>query len=197
MRRFKFSLARAACLLAGISLIFACGLLSQAAMKRDHLTALEADQVRAAQILDKRIEVFIKVAERRLLALADPNAASNKQVLKDVEKWGELPKGTRAELLGDLAKILDEAITNIDDVAARDANNRLLPKALRKLSAASTRFASQLVPMRAQAKDETEREALEHALENAQSIIEAANRLPPEVKEEKEKEKKKTEKNKS
>ncbi len=195
MRPFRFSPARIACLLAGISFIFACGLLSRAATKRDHLTALESDQVRAAQILDKRIEVFIKVAERRLLALADPNAAANKQVLKDVEKWGELPKGTRAELLNDLAKILDEAITNIDDVAARDANNRLLPKALRKLSAASTRFVSQLMPMRAQAKDETEREALEHALENAQSIIEAANRLPPEVKEEKEK--KKTEKNKS
>ncbi|MBD0325794.1 MAG: hypothetical protein ICV68_05150 [Pyrinomonadaceae bacterium] len=197
MRPFRFPLASLACLLAGISFIFACGLLAHAATKRDHLTELEAEQVRAAQILDKRIEVFIKIAERRLLALSDPNAATNKQVQKDVEKWGELPKGTRTELFHDLAKILDEAITNIDDVAARDANNRLLPKALRKLSAASTRFISQLTPMRTQAKDETEREALEQALENAQSIVEAANRLPPEVKEEKEKDKKKTEKNKS
>jgi hypothetical protein len=197
MRPFRVPPASIACLLACISLIFACGLLSRAATKRDHLTALEADQVRAAQILDKRIEVFIKVAERRLLALSDPNAANSKQVQKDVEKWGELPKGTRAELLNDMAKILDEAITNIDDVAARDANNRLLPKALRKLSAASTRFISQLMPMRAQAKDEIEREALEHVLENAQSIVEAANRLPPEVKEEKEKEKKRSEKTKS
>ena len=37
--------------------------------------------------------------------------------------------------------------------------------------------------MRAQAKDETEREALEQALENAQSIIVAANKLPPDTKE--------------
>jgi F0F1-type ATP synthase membrane subunit b/b' len=66
---------------------------------------------------------------------------------------------------------------------------------LRKLSAASTRFISQLTPMRAQAKDETEREALEHALENAQSIVEAAKRLPPEVKEEKEKKKSEKSKN--
>ena len=182
MRQSRFLAALIACLMACVSLIFVCGP-ARAAAKRDHLTELEADQVRAAQILDKRIEVFIKIAERRLLALTDPAAATNKQVQKDVEKWGELPKGTRADLLSDLAKILDEAITNIDDVAARDANNRLLPKALRKLAAASTRFIAQLTPMRQQAKDETERESLERAIENAQSVVEAANKLPPDVKE--------------
>lgn len=193
MRQHRFLVALFACLITGVSLSGAGGS-TRAAFKRDHLTPLEADQVRLAQILDKRVEVFIKVAERRLLALTDPNAATSKQVQKDVEKWGELPKGTRAELLSDLSKILDEAITNIDDVAARDVNNRLLAKALRKLAAASTRFISQLTPMRAQAKEGGEREALEQALENAQSVIEAANRLPPDVKE---KDKGKTEKNKS
>lgn len=192
MRQHRFLTTLMACLVAGISLIPA-GDLTRAAVKRDHLTPLESDQVRAAQILDKRIEVFIKVAERRLLLLSDPNAAANKQVQKDVEKWGELPKGTRTELLTDISKILDEAITNIDDVAARDANNRLLPKALRKLAAAANRFVAQLAPMREQTKDKTEREALEAALENAQSIIEAANKLPPDVKE---KDKGKAEKNK-
>lgn len=193
MRQRKFLVALIACLIAGVMLIHVCGLV-RAATKRDHLTALEVEQVRAAQILDKRIDVFIKAAERRLLAMTDPNAGNSKQVQKDVEKWGELPKGTRTELLGDIARILDEAITNIDDVAARDANNRLLPKALRKLAAASTRFIEQLTPMRAQAKDETEREALETAMEHAQSIILAANKLPPDVKE---KDKGKAEKSKS
>ncbi len=195
MRQRKFLIAFIAPLIAGLSLSLVCASTAAAAkMKRDHLTALEVEQVRAAQILDKRIEVFIKAAERRLLAINDPNAANSKQVQKDLEKWGELPKGTRAELLTDLAKILDEAITNIDDVAARDANNHLLPKALRKLATASTRFISQLMPMRAQAKDETEREALETAMENAQSIVLAANKLPPDVKE---KDKGKAEKSKS
>lgn len=192
MRQHRFLTALLTCLIAGISLVSADDL-TRAATKRDHLTPLEADQVRLAQILDKRIEVFIKIAERRLLLLADPNAANSKQVQKDVEKWGELPKGTRAELFTDLSKILDEAITNIDDVAARDSNNRLLPKALRKLAAAANNFAAQLAQMREQAKDKTEREALEGALENAQSIIEAANKLPPDVKE---KDKGKAEKNK-
>jgi hypothetical protein len=193
MRQRRFSAALSACLVAGVVLIFVC-VVSRAATKRDHLTPLEADQVREAQIIDKRIDVFIKAAERRLLAMTDPNAANSKQVQKDIEKWGELPKGTRAELLTDLAKILDEAITNIDDLATRDANNHLLPKALRKLSAASTRFVGQLMPMRDQAKDETEREALEQTLENAQAIITAANKLPPDVKE---KDKGKAEKKKS
>jgi hypothetical protein len=182
MRQHRVLASFIICLVAGLSFI-ANGGAGRAATKRDHLTALEADQVREAQILDKRIDVFIKVAERRLLALTDPNAANNKQVQKDLEKWGELPKGTRTELLTDLAKILEEAITNIDDVAARDAENRLLPKALRKLAAASTRFAGQLTPMREQAKDEAERDVLEQSLEEIQSILEAANKLPPDVKE--------------
>src|SRR5919199_1686552 len=128
------------------------GAAAQAA-QRDHLTAAEVELVRDAQVLDKRTEVFIKAADRRLLLLTDPQAAQSKQVQKDKELWGELPKGTRAELLDDLAGIFDEAITNIDDVAARDENSPLLPKALRKLGAAATRFLSQLSPMRAGASD--------------------------------------------
>jgi hypothetical protein len=149
---------------------------------RDHLTEQEMDLVREAQALDKRTAVFIRAIERRLLVITDPTAAASKQVQKETEKWGELPKGTRAELLSDIAKILDEAITNIDDVSERDDKNPLLPKSLRLLSAAATRFIPQLTPMRDQATEEGERESLEQALESAQSIIEAANKLPPEVK---------------
>lgn len=182
MRQHKQLTTITPCLIALVMLLAVVGW-TNAAPKRDHLTPLEVEQVREAQILDKRIDVFIKVAERRLALIANPNAADIKQSAKDLEKWGEMPKGTRTELLSDLAGILDEAITNIDDVAARDAENRLLPKALRKLAAAANGFISQLTPLRAQAKDENEREALEQALEYAQQIIVAANKLPPDVKE--------------
>ena len=155
------------------------------AASRDHLTPKEAELVRDTQVLDKRIEIFIRAAERRLLALTDPGAATSTQVQKEMEKWGELPKGTRAELLMDLSKIIDEAITNIDDVAARDEKNQLLPKALRRLADASARFLAQLTTMRERAQDGRERDALEQAVENLQSVIEAANRLPPDVKKEK------------
>jgi hypothetical protein len=148
------------------------------AAHRDHLTPAEVELVRDTQVLDKRTAVFIKAAERRLLLITDPQAAQSKQVQKDKELWGDLPKGTRAELYSDLAGIFDEAITNIDDVATRDEHSPLLPTALRKLGAAATRFLGQLSPLRDSAND-TEREQLERAVAELQEIIDAANKLPP------------------
>jgi hypothetical protein len=159
------------------------------AQKRDHLTPQEVDLVKEAQALDKRIEVFIKAADRRLLVInggaagtnAAPNSAQAKQLKKDSEKWGELPTGTRAELVGDIARILDEAITNIDDVSARDERNPLIPKALRKLAQAVNTIMEQLKPLLVQVKTDSEIASFESLNEGAQSILEAATKLPPEV----------------
>jgi hypothetical protein len=153
---------------------------SGSAQSRDHLTSEEVELVRGAQVLDARTAVFIKAIERRLMVLTNPDAASSRQVEKDMKKWGQLPKGTRGELLMDIAKILGEATTNIDDVYARDPKNPLLPKALLMLADASRRFLSQLKPMRAQFQGGAEREALEQSIENAQQILEAADKLPAE-----------------
>lgn len=150
---------------------------------RDYLTPKEEEQVKEAQIIDKRIEVFIKAVERRFQALTGQSSViPSKQALKESEKWGELPKGTRVELIMDIANILDAAINNIDDVSMRDEKNPLIPKALRKLADASTRFQAQLTPMNAQTKDESERKALEQVIQNVQEILEAANKLSPEEK---------------
>ncbi len=145
---------------------------------RDHLTAQEVDLVKDAQELDKRVEVFVKAADRRLLVVTGVTAGNEKQLKKDSEKWGELPTGSRAELIGDIAKILDEAITNIDDVSARDEKNPLIPKALRKLAAEATRIFDQLRPFQAQAKGDAEVASFEQLIENAESILAAANKLP-------------------
>ena len=159
--------------------------LAPSATRRDYLTPKEEDQVKEAQIIDKRIEVFIKAAERRLQVLTNSSPVSGKQAQKDLETWGELPKGTRVELITDIANILDEAITNIDDVATRDEKNALLPKALRKLAEAVTRFQPQLASMREQTKDELERNAIDQAIGNMQEILGAAGKLPPEEKKKK------------
>jgi acyl-CoA reductase-like NAD-dependent aldehyde dehydrogenase len=151
------------------------------APRRDPLTEKEADLVREAQALDKRTEVFTKAVERRLLALAGPSAANSKQAQKDAEKWGELPQGTRAELLYDIAGILDEAVTNIEDVGSHNAKSSLIPKSLRILAEASNRFLPQLTAMRERAQEEREKDALERAIEGAQEIITAASKLPPET----------------
>jgi acyl-CoA reductase-like NAD-dependent aldehyde dehydrogenase len=151
-----------------------------ARQKRDHLTEQEVELVRDAQQLDKRTEVFIRAAERRLQAIGGTTtASSSKQAQKESDKWGPLPKGTRAELLDDFAKILDEAINNIDDVAARDAKNPLVPKALRKLASAVNDFLPQINSLRSQSRNGEELSALEDALDNMQQITEAASHLPP------------------
>jgi hypothetical protein len=154
------------------------------AQQRDHLTQQEVDLVKDAQILDKRIDVFVKAAERRMMVInGSATAATNtKQLKKDSEKgWGELPTGSRAELISDIAKIFDEAITNIDDVSTRDERNPLIAKSLRKLAQSVNTIMTQLKPLASEAKGEAEIASFELLKEDAQSILEAANKLPPEV----------------
>ena len=168
--------------LLAVSLVVCAVVIAQAATpQRDHLTAQEVDLVKEAQILDKRIEVFIKAAERRLMVINNSAAANAKLLKKDSERWGELPTGSRAELVGDIARIFDEAITNIDDVATRDERNPLIAKSLRKLATAVNTIVGQLKPLSTDAKSDAEIASFEMLNEDAQSILEAANKLPPEV----------------
>src|SRR6185369_7447343 len=89
----------------GLLLVLCCTLTGRAFQARDHLTEREVDLVKDAQELDKRIDVFVKAADRRLLSLNGVDAVSAKQLKKDNEAWGELPTGSRAELVGDIARI--------------------------------------------------------------------------------------------
>ena len=164
-------------LLLGSSFISHASTLQQ----RDHLTEQEVDLVKEAQALDKRIDVFIKAAERRVLVINGSTVPDTKLSKKDSERWGELPKGSRAELVTDIARILDEAITNIDDVSSRDEHNPLIGKSLRKLAQAVNTIMAQLKPLSAEAKSDAEIASFETLNEDAQSILEAATRLPPEV----------------
>jgi hypothetical protein len=170
--------------LLAVSLVVCALIIVQAATpQRDHLTPQEVDLVKEAQVLDKRIDVFIRAAERRLLVInnAGTAAANAKQLKKESERWGELPTGSRAELVGDIARIFDEAITNIDDVSARDERNPLIAKSLRKLATAVSSIMGQLKPLSAEAKSDAEIASFEMLNEDVQSILEAANKLPPEV----------------
>ncbi|MDQ3803576.1 MAG: hypothetical protein M3416_07085 [Acidobacteriota bacterium] len=158
-------------LLLGLSLIFSAAL-PAAAQRREHLTPEEIEQVRDNQELDKRTAVFIKAAQRRVLALTDPAGAA-REAEKEKEQWGEV-KGTRAQLLYDVARILDEAVVNIDDAHQRSPESALLRKSLYRLSEAAARLVPQLTPLRESIKDEPERDQLERAIETAREIVEAA-----------------------
>jgi len=83
-------------------------------------------------------------------------------------------------LIGDIARILDEAITNIDDVSSRDERNPLIPKAMRRLAQAVNSIMTQVAPFKDKATTEAEVASLELLNEDAQQILEAAKKLPPE-----------------
>jgi hypothetical protein len=170
MSGFQLSIFRALCLaLITLSVLF---ISAQAqTQKRDHLTAEEADLVREFQEIDKRIEVFIKAADRRLLVLADPNAIQKK---KDEETWGPLPKGTKLELLQDYKLILEEAEEKLDDWNSRGGKDRLLPKALNKFKEAATRHIPQLRALATQLTDKREQRALAEAIEEAEIVTQAS-----------------------
>ena len=139
--------------------------------KRDHLTEKEADLIREFQEIDKRIEIFIKATERRLLLLQDPAAVQTK---KEEEHWGPLPTGTKLELLADYKHLLEEAEEKLEDAHDRNTKNPLLPKALNKFKEAATR---QLAPLRALASKMTtkpEQRALLEAIEEAETATKGA-----------------------
>jgi hypothetical protein len=140
--------------------------------RRDHLTPEEVELVRDNQVLDARTGVFIKAAERRLLAVTNPQEAA-KNAPKEKEQWGEL-KGTRTQLFYDISKILDEAVVNVDDVAEHDPQSPLLRKALYMLAAAAGRILPELSKLREGVAEEAEADQLDRALETAREITEAA-----------------------
>ena len=169
----RTNLLKTAAPLLALFITLNCFAPSTCARQREHLTDEEIELVRDNQELDKRTAVFIKAAERRLLAITDPDTAAKEQA-KDKEQWGEI-KGTHAQLFYDISKILDEAVTNVDDSALHNPNSPLLRKSLYMLSQAAARILPQLDKLRPSAQSEAEADNLDRAIETAKEITEAAS----------------------
>ncbi len=147
------------------------------AQRRDHLTAPEIELIRDAQQVDVRMQIFVKAIDRRFLALNN-DASQAKQIEKDAEKWGELPTGTRTQILIDIERLLEESISKVDDAASRDVKNKLLPVAVNFLADGATRFVPELKSQLAKTTDEKEKGAILGALEYCGQIIEASAKVP-------------------
>src|ERR1051325_3141139 len=118
--------------------------------KGDYLTDKELDLVREAQDIDQRASVFIAIADRRLLAITDPNAKLSK---KDLESFGPLPTGTQVELLDDYRRALDEFMDKVDDAFRRSGKSQQFMKAAKLIHEGVARQLSQLGTLRAGLKD--------------------------------------------
>lgn len=147
------------------------------AQRRDHLSEMEIELIRDEQSIERRMEIYVKAIDRRLLVLNN-DQTQVKQIEKDLKKWGELPKGTRSELLRDIEKILDETISKIDDVASRDLKSKLLPVAVNVLADGANRFVPELKKQFDQAADQREKGAVLGALDHCAQIIEASAKVP-------------------
>lgn len=165
-----FKLSKVLLLAVCAGLLLTADVSAQSKKTRDHLTEMEVEQVRDVQQIDLRIEVFIKAADRRILVLTNPAAVQKK---KEEEVWGPLPTGTKAELLGDYKKILEEGEEKLDDLYERDPKNDLLRKALRKFKDAANRQIPQLRAMAAQLSDKKDQRALAEAIEEAETVTKA------------------------
>jgi hypothetical protein len=161
------------------------------AQRRDYLNELEIEIVRDAQMIDLRTEVFVKAIDRRFLVINNQTTGDDKKSRKDSEKWGELPVGTRSELLFDIEKLLAAAIDNIDEVAVRDQKSELFPKAVRILADGANRFLPQLKLQLDKTNTGKEKGAIIGAIDFCNQIIEASAKVPKETTKEKNKNSKK------
>ena len=165
-------------LLAVVTLLFTifCALQSVSAQGRDHLTEMEVELVRDAQEIDRRMEIFVKAIDRRFLVLNN-DVSQAKRIEKDLDRWGELPTGTRLQLLIDIEKLLDEAISKIDDVAERDMKSDIFPVAVHILADGANKFLPQLKSHLDKTTDEKEKGAIIGAIDFCNQIIEASAKV--------------------
>lgn len=148
------------------------------AQKRDYMTDAESELVREAQEIDKRIDVLVKMIDRRFAIINNQTVKAD----KNAEKWGEPPTGSRIELLSDISKLLQKAIDDIDDVASHNRmDSKLFPKAMHTLADASNRYLSQLKTVYDNSPDQKEKGLITGASDFCQQIIEASSKVPKDL----------------
>jgi hypothetical protein len=178
--------------------IFLLGVLSAfpstAAAQRDFLTAEEVELVRENQEIDRRINVLTQAIDRRFHVL---NLDVSAPKVKAKGEWGELPQGTRAELLLDIRRILQKAVDDIDSLAERpesaiipdpDVKKKtdssfatLFPRAVRSLASAAERYTPALKRELDSSSDNNEKGSIMASLDLCQEIIASVVKLPTEV----------------
>jgi hypothetical protein len=144
----------------------------------DYLSQEEADRVRAAQRIDERMKVFMKIADRRLDKLVEPKQVVGKREQKKEEEeareWGQLADLSRTELLQQYARAIEEAIVKLEDAHERNPKNSAIPKALAILRDATNRHLKTLHSLESEVKSEGEQVALRQALEQAERANQGA-----------------------
>lgn len=168
-----------------VTFLIVCLSFTVFAQKRDNLTDKEDLQVREAQELDLRVKAYIKIIDRRLLALNNSNAAQDKQIQKDIDLWGDIRTGSTNDLFWDIQKTLDESIQKLDDVAERDSKNPLFSRSVHLLNDACQKWLPQFKSGLDKTLDDKEKGLILGSIEYCNQIIEATTKVPKEEKKKK------------
>ena len=178
-------------------LVVSFSLSTAASAQRDYFTPEEVELIREAQEIDHRIDILVHAMDRRF-AVLNLNVSPPKRVnSKKSEEWGELPSGSRLQLLYDIKRIMQKAVDDIDSLAERpesaviydDPKEKkskgfadLFPKAVRDLAAAAQRYGPVLKSELDKKNDMSEKGSILDSLQMCDEIIAAVAKLPAEIK---------------
>ncbi|HXG94265.1 MAG TPA: hypothetical protein VNN73_18115 [Blastocatellia bacterium] len=146
----------------------------------DYLTEEEDDHVREAQDPEKRIKVFMKIADRRLAALTGNQSAApadkkaQKRAEEEEREWGAIPKLSRAELLRHYARAIEECMVKLEDAYERNPKSSAIPKALAILRDATDKHLEILRSFHTEVKGDSEERAWRDAVEEAETANKGA-----------------------
>lgn len=179
----------------GFILVSVLFLPSGVVAQRDYFTPEEVELIRDAQQIDERIDILVYAIDRRFAALKI-DVAGPKIPVRDSDKWGAFPTGTRFQLLLDIKRILQKAIDDIDSLAERPDSmvvnpdkepkkvkgySELFPKAVRSLAKAAERYRPALQVELDSKQDAAEKGSVLDSLDFCDQIIAAVPKLPAET----------------
>jgi ABC-type molybdate transport system substrate-binding protein len=153
------------------------------AQRRDYMTEAEIEIVRNNQEVDLRIAALTRMIDRRFALLGI--TTSGYKPKKSADDWGTDPTGSRTDFFTDIKQLLEKAIDDIDNLAARMPEKtkeekkgvNVFNKAVRDLAASANRWLPHLKKEYESAKDDKTRGATAAAVEFCEQIIEATAKL--------------------
>lgn len=144
---------------------------ASAQRKGEYLTEGEIDLVREIRLIDNRSEVFLKIADRRLIALTDPTGPTGDSKFK---KFGPLPTGSPVELLDDYRRAVEELMVKLDDEFERTGMTAALKKALESSSKEMDRQIGVLATLKTMSSAEDFKSIHRRAIEAANDLRDGA-----------------------
>lgn len=139
----------------------------------DYLTEGELDLARDIRRIDHRVDVFLRVAARRINAL---DGRVGETLDTKYAKFGPLPTGTQVQLLDDYRRAIDELMVKFDDEYSRAGMTDDLRTGLELAVPEIERQLKALDGLRPKLTEEDATHFLEKALASAKELDDGAKK---------------------